>query len=59
MLLVPKLANSKWCKKSENDWNPAKGYLYESTRGELSNAYEHERALMVFKDFASLCFGRK
>ena len=34
----------------------AYGYSSESTQRELSNEYQHDRVLMVFKNIASLCF---
>ena len=32
----------------------ANGYSSESTQRELSNEYQHDRVLMVFKDFSVL-----
>ena len=34
-------------------------YSSESPQQELSNEYQHDRVLMVFKESAFLCFGRK
>ena len=41
----------------KSDRNLANGYSCESTQQELSNEYQHDRVLMIFKFFASLCFG--
>ena len=40
MLVVANLANTKWCKKPENDWNPKSSVI---TQLELSNEYQHDR----------------
>ena len=37
----------------------AYGYSSESSQWELSNEYQHDRYKMVYKNFATLCFGRK
>ena len=39
--------------------NLANEYSNESTQGELSNEYQHDRVWMVYKNFVSVCFGRK
>ena len=54
MLVVAKLANRKWYQKTL-----AYRYSSESTPQELSNEYQHDRAALLSKIFASLCFGRK
>ena len=37
----------------------ANGYSYESTRGELSKEYQHDRVSMVFKDICVPLLWRK
>ena len=59
MLLVANLANTKWCKIPENDWNWEMGTHLRV----LSVSFPTNTNLTGFrlfsKIFASLCFGRK
>ena len=58
MLLVANLANTKWGKKAENDWNPGKWVLiWHFTQ--LSNEYQHDRVKMVIKNLCIIAISMK
>ena len=60
MLLKAKLANTKLCKNPEKTLKPlANGYSSESAQQELSNEYQHDRVLMVFKNLCILMLWAK
>ena len=52
MLLVSYLANTKYAKKKTETLEH--GHSSESTQRELSNEYQHDRVVMVFKDICGL-----
>ena len=60
MLLVANLTNTKMIQKICIMTEPlVHGYSSESTQQELFNEYQLDRVQVVFKIFASLCFGQK
>ena len=50
MLLVANLANTKWCKKPEKWLRPWHMGTHLRVLSELSNEYQHDRVLIVFKN---------
>ena len=46
-------------KNLENDWNPAHGYLSESSSWEPSSEYQHCRDKMIFKGLCILVIWTK
>ena len=60
MLLTANLADTKWCKKTEGMTETLEhGYSSESTRREVSNKYQHDKVLIVFKNLCVIVLWTK